>query len=215
MIKHIFLTFSLLFFSACSVKTPDNQWQYKSAAAFNSYTTNFLSAQDVLANNDLKRATDHAKTSATLIQLAKIHLGVCALDISVGNSNTCAKYKELLPIVKDKQLDAYYSLLTNSLSTQDIKNLPVQYQSFAKHINDKKKAIQSIQNINKATSRFLSYALIKNELSSQTQEKIIQEASFYGYKKIALFWLQELLQNTQTQEEKQKILKKISIMNSN
>ena len=92
MIKIEILSHSLLLFSACSFKSPPNQWQFKSTAAFDSYTKNFLSSNDALAKNDLSRAIKHAKQSADLKMLARVYLGECALNISVGIDDNCKDY---------------------------------------------------------------------------------------------------------------------------
>jgi hypothetical protein len=89
MIYKILLFIFLLQFNGCSFKTPQNKWQFKSVNAFSAYTKNFLSAKDTLAKDDLKRAVNHAKQSANLSQLARIYLGECALNISVGLKDNC------------------------------------------------------------------------------------------------------------------------------
>ncbi|MFT7005397.1 MAG: hypothetical protein ACJAWW_002772, partial [Sulfurimonas sp.] len=112
MIKIIILSCSLVFFSACSFKSPANQWQYQSSSAFDSYTKNFLSCNNSLAKNDLSRAIKHSKQSADLTMLCKIYLGKCALNISVGLNDSCKEYKNISELVNNKSLDAYYDFIT-------------------------------------------------------------------------------------------------------
>ena len=211
----IFITFIILL-SGCSFKTAPNEWQHKSSNAFGSYTQNFLKNNEVLANIDLERAVQHAKKSANLTQLAKIYSGECALNISVGLDDSCSKYTNIQEFIHNKELDAYYSLLTLNVKKADIQYLPMQYREFALNIINKDftQANHTILTIQKDTSRFLCASLIKETLEKNSKEKIIETASFYGYKKVVLFWLHETLKDTDDLNEIRNIKKKISILES-
>lgn len=215
MIKTALLFISLLLLSACSFKSPPNQWQYKSTAAFDSYTKNFLSANDALAKNDLSRAISHAKQSADLEMLARVYLGVCALNISVGIDDECKDYLLISDLVDDKSLDAYYSFITLKPKYL-VENLSSQYRDFALAIRERNfaKANSEILTIDKTTSKLLAAALIKDKLSEVTRDEMINIASFYGYKKSILFWLNEAMLNAVDEGKRKNLSKKISILNS-
>ena len=215
MIKTVTILF-LIFLSGCSLKTPVNNWQYKSANAYNSYTKNFLSDNEVLAKNDLSRATKHAKKSADLTQLAKVYLGECALNISVGIEDNCEKYRNISSVVNDKELDVYYQFIDSSIKENQVKYLPKRYHSFAYNIlkKDFKNANKDILNMKKPLSSFLCAGIIKEKIQRNTIQKIIDLASYRGYKRVVLFWLNESLKHTQNQQELSKIRKKILIMKS-
>jgi len=210
----IFLILFSIIITGCSLKTPANEWQYKSSNAFSSYTRNFLMGNELLAKNDLSRAIKHAKKSADLTQLAKIYLGKCALNISVGIKDDCENYRDISSLVKDNSLDAYYNLINLSIKKEQVKNLPKNYHSFTKNIlkKDYKSANKDILNISKATSSFVCASLIKENIEVATREKIITLASFNGYKKVVLFWLNESLKNNNNQEDIKNIKKKITIL---
>ncbi|MDB2562474.1 hypothetical protein N9X61_02600 [Sulfurimonas sp.] len=210
------LIFTLLFFSACSIKTAPNEWQYKSANAFSSYTQNFLKSNDVLAKNDLDRAVQHAKKSADLTQLARIYLGECALNISVGVNDSCEKYTNIQELLDNRELDAYYAFLTLSISRENIKYLPSQYQEFAQSFSTSnfKEATLKTLSIEKETSRLLCASLLKDKIENTSKRKFIETASYNGYKKTVLFWLGEILKTTKNQDEVKIIQKKISILKS-
>lgn len=212
MIKLLIL--SLILLSACSFKTPPNQWQYKSTTAFNAYAQNFLSMQDSLAKDDLKRAIKHAKKSADLTQLAKIYLGECALNISVGAEKSCQKYENISSLINSPELNAYYKLITKNITIEEIKYLPNNYKEFALHTLDAEfdKSKKVILEIKKPTSSLLCSALIKESLDKDFIEKMIQLASYNGYKRVILFWLTEKLQKTYDEKEIQIIKKRISIL---
>ena len=214
MIKTFFLLSSLIFLNACSFKTPVNQWQYKSATAFSLYTKDFLSDDNLLAKNDLSRAIAHAKKSADLTQLARIHLGVCALNISVGLEDNCSDYLNISTLINSRELDAYYRLITLRTTQEDIKLLPSNYQEFASHLKDKnyKEANKAVLTISKSTSSLLCAALIKDNIEQNIREKSLETASYNGYKRVAIFWLHESKKATANSIEIETLEKKISIL---
>lgn len=216
MIKVLTLTFSILIFTACSFATPKNDWQFKSSAAFSSYTRNFLSQKDVLARNDLKRAKSHATQGADLSALAKIYLGKCALDVSVGIVSQCKEYKEISNVTEDPKLDAYYALITQQIHKEQVDNLPNQYQSFTKNILNKdfKNANQEIQNMDKITSKLLCAGLIQDNITIKSIQNILDDASYHGYKKAVLFWLNIYKQKTTSKTQKALLTQKIAILKS-
>ena len=214
MIKIIILSIAL-FFSACSFKSQPNQWQYKSTTAFESYTKNFLSENDALAKNDLSRAIKHAKQSADLNMLARINLGVCALNISVGIDDSCQDYLNLADVVQDSSLEAYYGFIIEK-SKYSIENLNNQYRDFASYLRKKDfdNANTEMLKIDKVTSKLLAASIIKDSLSQVNRYEMIKVASFYGYKKSVLFWLNEAKINATNENERKKLLKKISVLKS-
>ncbi len=216
MIKMIFLASCLLFISACSFTSPPNQWRYNSSTAFDSYTKNFLSSNDAMAKNDLYRAIKHAKKSANLKVLARIYLGECALNISVGIEDKCIDYKNISDVVNDKTLDAYYSFITLKLNESQLLHLSNPYKEFASYLNKKEfaKAESEILKTSKSTSKLLCASLMKEDLSSKTRQEMIKVASFHGYKKSVLFWLNEAKKKSTDENERQYLSKKISILKS-
>ncbi|MDF1874738.1 hypothetical protein JHD48_03190 [Sulfurimonas sp. SAG-AH-194-I05] len=214
MIKYIPFLFLLFLACGCSLKTPENQWQYKSTNAFNSYTKNFLSSKDLLAKNDLKRAIKHAKQSANLHQLAKIYLGACALNISVGTQDTCEKYTNIALLVENNALRSYYKLLTKHIKKQDIKYLNKNYRIFAHALinKDYAKAEKSIFHMQRNSSKILAMALLAKHVSYASLQEIINIASYQGQKKVVLFWLEESKKHVSNPNELNKINQKIKVL---
>jgi len=212
---YLYLITAILF-SACSLEPIPNLWKYKSANAFNSYTNNYLRSNDILAKNDLKTAIKHAKMGSDLTALSRIYLGVCALNISIGEEQECNNYKNISDVANSNELDAYYSLITSNIQKEQINLLPKKYQNFAVNLYNKNflKANDDILNMKKATSQLLAAALIKDKVTKETRDTIIDVASFNGYKKAVIFWLGEAREATNDKHEKQKISKKISILES-
>jgi len=207
----------IIFLTSCSIKTEPNEWQYKSSNAFYSYKKNFLSSNDNAAKNDLTRAIEHAKKGADINMLAKIYLAECALKISIGEEDRCEKYKNIADIAEDKSLDAYYALIIGTLTNEQLAMLPESYQKFALHVknSDFKNANSEIVKMDKPTSIFLSSALIKENIEDTTVENIIDTASHNGYKKVVLFWLREKIKRTKDDNEREKLKKRVSVLESN
>jgi len=212
----IFLVMIVLFFSACSFKKKPDDWKYKSVSAFSSYTKNFLSSKDVMAKNDLKRAVLHAKLSSNFKPLARIYLGECALNISVGIKDECLKYKDISELVDDEELNSYYAFVTNTLQDYQLDNLASIYKSFVQNSlkNDYKDAISDMHSMDKITSKLVAASLIKDELSFEDVERLLKDISFYGYKKSVIYWLKILKLKSDDIREIKKIDKKIEILES-
>ena len=204
----------ILIFGGCSFNTPPNTWKYKSINAFDAYTKDFLSQNDTMAQNDIHRAVSHAKNSADLTQLARIYLGKCALNISVGIEDNCKEYENIKDLINSKELDTYYSFLLSDIEKKDIELLPKRYKTFALHLQSKDytQANKDILEMQKPTSILLSSALLKEHLDKTTIDKVLKTSSFYGYKKAIIFYLQKKKNITTNKEEKEKIEKKISII---
>jgi hypothetical protein len=215
MIKFILLFVAILLLTSCSFSKPKNEWRYNSADNFKQYTKYFLSANENLAQNNYARATQNAKKSADLTTLARVYLGKCALNISVGLEDSCQEYKNISEFINSKELDAYYALLTNSLQKEQISSLPSQYQGFARNILDKKymEASSEVFEMKSTTATLLSASIIRAHLSTLQREEMIKLASFYGYKKAVLFWLRESKKDA-SEEDKNRIDKKIKILTS-
>jgi len=208
---------SIVFFQGCSLKSPENQWEYNSSNAFNSYKKSFLINEEELAKSDLQRAIKYAKQSADLRQLSRIYLGVCALNISVGEEQGCANYKKIEALINSLELRSYFLMLTNKITKEQenqLLYLPKQYQSFAKYRLLKKYdlAFESIKSMEQISSQFIAASLIKKELKKSDINYLIKTASFYGYKKLVLFWLDNLYKIEDNLEKKNLILRKINIL---
>ena len=201
-------------FQGCSFKSPENKWEYNSASAFSSYTKNFLTANDEIAKDDLNRAIKYSKQSANLDQLARVYLGKCSLNISVGIKDYCKEYDEIKELVSSVQLNAYYSMLQNVLEKKQIKSLPKQYQEFSYYMNLKKHdlAFESIKDMNQTSSKFVAASIMKKHLKKSQVEYLINEASFYGFKKNVLFWLEHLSMIETNLDEIKRIEKKLKIL---
>lgn len=185
--KYSLILFIAALFSACSFKTPPNQWQRQSADAFNSYVKDFMHGEDSLAKNDLRRAVKHAKKSADLTTLARVYLGKCALNVSVGVADKCEEYKSVSTLVEDEELSNYYGVITKTSTLNP----------------------NAILDKNRATSILLNGALKKDTLNDAQRAKYLQVASYNGYKKAVLFWLNESKINTSDEDKKEIFQQKI------
>ena len=190
MIKFSLLLMILGTFFGCSFKTPANEWQYKSSNAFSSYVKHFMYGEDRVARNDLKRAVKYAKMSANLKPLARVYLGKCALNISVGVVDRCSEYESISNLIEDEELSNYYSIITKSPNTNP----------------------KDILDTDKVTSILLNGALEKDNLTSAERAKLLEIASYNGYKKAVIFWLKESLKYADEETQKESFQKKLKIL---
>ena len=192
MIAYKIILFLALLFSACSFKTPINEWQHKSADTFHSYIKDFMSGEESLARDDLRRAIKHAKKSADLTTLARVYLGKCALNISVGIEDKCEEYKSISHLVENEKLSNYYGIITKTSTL----------------------SAATILDSGKATSILLNGALTKEKLNDKQRAKLLKLASYHGYKKAVLFWLEESKKHTDDKTKKAYFQEKIEVIMS-
>lgn len=210
MISKFFLFLFIFFIGGCSFKQEPNLWQFKSSEAFSRYAENFYEDKDLLAKSDLKSAVNYAKQGSSIELLGKIYLSSCALNISVGLDENCKEYEKISKLLNSKQNDSYFNMISNNLKADDIRYLPLKYQTFAENIlnEDYLKAFEDIKNTEDIKSKFIGASLIKDRLSKEQIDHLIQTASFYGYKKLSLFWLNEAY----LKQKDKNILRKIEVL---
>ena len=213
MMKLLVLGF-FVFFGGCSFSKKPNDWQYKSAQNFSKYQHDFFTGNDFLAKNELKVAQKYAKRSSNLTTLARVYLGECALNISVGISKKCTKYEKIAKLVNSKELQAYNAMLMGKISTQEITFLDDNYQDFMKSLKDKKyKSAQKILfSMSRDSTIFVTAGLMKEHLDDASRQKLVKLASYNGYKKLVLFWLNEEKKYTKDEVKQNKIMLTIKIL---
>ncbi len=215
MIRFILLTCTLILLSACSSKTPKNEWQFNSINAYESYNQYFLKDEVNLANLEIKRAQKYAKQSADLHTLTQIYLSQCALHVAVLEDDTCQEYLNVENLSRSDEDHSYYLFLQHKLTKDDIKQLPSKYRKFAQYalIHDYKNAQKEILDMDNIVSKMIAASLIKESLENTTMKNIIDEASFYGYKKAVINWLRFYLTKVKDKKEKKLIEKKLQVIN--
>jgi hypothetical protein len=191
--KTLFLSlFITLFFAACSFKTPPNQWQIKANNALQQYQKNFLSNQMLLANNDLKRSINHAKQSSDLTTLGAVYLTQCAMEkIAHLPLDGCYMYQKITSLIDSKEQKAYQAFIQNVLQEEHLTHLDKKYHAFAQALfqNNQLQAKKELFKLESVISRLLAASLIKEHLTHDEINILIEQSSFYGYKKATLFWL--------------------------
>jgi hypothetical protein len=191
--KNLFLTFLVtLFFIGCSFKTPPNQWQIKANNALQQYQKNFLSNHMLLANNDLKRAINHAKQSTDLTTLGAIYLTQCALEKIVHEElKGCSNYQKITALVDSKEQLAYKNFIQHRLKENDVAHLDKKYHAFANALvqSNTQRAKEELFKIENVVSKLLAASMIKEHLTQDEVYILIEQSSFYGHKKATLFWL--------------------------
>ncbi|MDF1882189.1 hypothetical protein JHD50_12915 [Sulfurimonas sp. MAG313] len=208
--------FSLLFLSACSSKSPLNSWQYESAKFSSSYTKHFLQDKELRASSDLRHARQFASKSANFKTLIDIELTACAMQISVLEEISCESVSDLLLLQPNSAQSAYLHLLKNSFQESDIKLLPKHYHDFARAKLNKDTSLinKTLKEIEILSSRLVSSALVKKDISIENINVLIQELSFRGYKKPLLSWLKLKIKKINDEEEKIRLRAKIKVLST-
>ena len=176
-----FIIATLFIMNGCASKKPDDVWKFYATSYFATFKDGKLKAQEVKANTSYQRAVNHAKSGTHFETLKRIYLGKCALNIALLNEDTCTEYKAVADIDKDEVLDAYYHFLIGK-SISDRSLLPKQYQ--------KVHNIESVMDIEPIVSKFVVASQIKEQFSQAQIDKLIDEASLYGYKALVIAWLE-------------------------
>ena len=210
----IFIFISLLLFQACSSPQPNNRWQYQATSSLHAYTKHYLEGNTLRAKADLAHAREEASKSVQLHTLIDIELSVCATNISVLEADPCDKAFDLLALDPDPTQKAYLDLLSNQLSSSQVKDLPQQYQDFATFLlaNNIDEINDKIQYIEPISSRVLASALIKDQLTNKNIQELTDTLSYYGYKTALLAWLKFQIQKEDDLEKKEKLMAKLKVL---
>ena len=191
-------------------------WQYKTHSSYKSFENYFLEYKLDLAAVELKRAREYASQSADLNTLAQIELSVCALKVALLEPYTCPRYDKLESLIDSDSLSAYKHFLQNTLNENELSVLPKQYRAFAQArvANDREEMLKVISKITPLTSKMISASLIKEKLSLELQEEILQEISFHGYTYAAISWLTFEIEHTNDVKKKRRLQQKLEIIYS-
>jgi len=205
---------SLFFLQGCSSAQPKNQWQYQAASSLKAYTKHYLEGNELRAKADLTHAREEASRSARLYTLIDIELTVCAIHIGVLSPKPCQKASKLLTLESDPSQKAYLDLLNKQLSSTQIKDLPGQYREFATSLlaNDINASNDDIRDIEPLTSRLVASALIKERLSAENIQSLINELSYHGYKRALLAWLKLQIEKEKDPQTKAKLIAKLKVL---
>ncbi len=213
--RTLILTFLLLIMiSGCSTKRPDDAWRYNTATAYKYAEQYFLEGKNALAQSEYRRSESYAKQSADLTPLARLYLSKCALNRSVLLEDACDEYRSISEHSDDPSLPGYFALLSQDFRQKDISSFPPQYQPFAKaYLSKERHAIQkSIANIELLTSQMIAAAIAREYLDDATMETIIERASYFGYKRAVIAWMQQLIDTTDDAEKAARLKQKLSIL---
>ena len=212
--KPLFALIALILLGGCSVKSPDNAWQHYAAASAEQAERYFLEGKPLLAKSAFRRAETHASQSADLSALARIRLQQCALNHAVLLGDDCEEYAKLSPLVHDETLSSYHALLNGSLKEENIADLPPRYRDFARALagQNSKKIRRAVAETKPATSMMVAASLAREHLDETTMERVIEKASYFGYKRAVIAWMEHLAQTTKNDDKRELLKQKISVL---
>lgn len=200
--------------SACSLTPEAPDWRVKSIQAFDQYQELYLANDTELASIAFKQSVFYAKKSADFSILAGVYLGECALHRAVLLADDCQSYQSISKLTHAHQ--AYYAFLQGRLPSDQIKQLPTNYQPFA-HFwieGQSDKAQQALLAMDKLSSQLIAASLMHQQLSTDTVRTLIDRASKKGYQKAVIAWLNYLYEISNSPTEKNRIKQKLQVMQS-
>jgi len=191
-------------------------WQYKAHNSYQSFERYYLEYKIDLAAIELDRAREYASQSADLSTLAQIELSVCALKVALLEPYSCPRFDHLEALVNVPALSAYNDFLQNTLSENEIDDLPEQYRDFAQaRLKGKKREmLKEIESIEPLTSKMITASLIQEQLPPALRQEILQEISFHGYTYAAISWLTFEIDHTDDENKKKQLQQKLKIIYS-
>ncbi|MEA3372607.1 MAG: hypothetical protein U9Q62_02835 [Campylobacterota bacterium] len=213
--RTLILTVVLLIMTAgCSTKRPDDAWRYNTATAYKYAEQYFLEDKTALAKSEYNQAESYAKQSADLTPLTRLYLSKCALNRSVLLEDACDEYQSIAHHSDDPSLSSYFALLNQNVRQEEISALPSQYRSFAKaYLAKNRHAIQkSIADIEPLTSQMIAASTARSYLDDMTIEMIIERASYFGYKRAVIAWMQQLIDTTDDDKKAALLKQKLSVL---
>jgi len=204
----------LLLLIGCGSKKPPNLWQYHAVLAFENYTKATLSNQTLIAKDALKQAKKEATQSADFDTLARVELGVCALDVALLQYTSCETYLALKHHHYSANLDAYYHLIQGKITSNEISLLPQHYQPFATaylshHTNEVFQIALKLQPI---SSSVVALGILSPQLNQDQINQVISHASYYGLKAVVIAWIALAIVKSDSPKHKAHLQQKLKFM---
>ena len=212
--KPLWTFVALILLGGCTVKSPDNAWRHYAAASAEQAERYFLEGKPLLAKSAFRRAETHASQSADLGALARIQLQQCALNRAVLLGDDCEEYAKLAPLMHDDTLSSYHALLNGSLKEENIADLPRRYRDFARALagRNSEKIRKAVTETKPATSMMVAASLAQEHLDDATVESVIDRASYFGYKRAVIAWMEYLAQTTADARKRDLLRQKIEVL---
>jgi hypothetical protein len=200
--------------AGCSAPKHEDAWRYQSAAATKAYGEHFLKDERVQVESNYSQAERTAKQSGDLVPLARLYLSECALNIAVLVEERCEAFAQTRDVHDDAQLNAYYAMLTGSMTKSQVGELPQQYRSFARAYLSKelKKIRREVDGITPLRSRLVAASIARHYLTDKELDKLIGEASHLGYRRAVIAWMQYQKETTADAEKKLLLERKLELL---
>lgn len=206
----------LVLLSACSAPRHQDQWRYDAADATLAYREHFLHDNALMRADAYRRALRASQQSADLLPMARLYLTRCALNKAVLIDDPCDAYADVSPLIDSAELDAYYAMLTGTLDTDRIEQLPEQYRPFARAVaaQDAAAVRTALRTLAPPTSRMIAASTVLDTLDEALVETIVHDASEHGYRRAVIAWMHHLLLITNDPKKKKRLEKKLELISA-
>ncbi|KKW68916.1 hypothetical protein AAV94_02540 [Lampropedia cohaerens] len=189
----------LLVVGGCASKPATPQWQTRTASAMALSEAAYLDGQERIAQQSLQQAREEVSRTASVVELARLELRQCALQIASLDWQPCSAYLTLPQDGVTPQLQAYHRYLGGAmLDTAERALLPPAQRQVATIVETSDAALQALRAIDEPLSRLLGVAVLMRRSGAPDPALIalaVETASHEGWRRPLLAWL--LLQQRQ------------------
>ncbi|MDX1295092.1 MAG: hypothetical protein R3302_02425 [Sulfurimonadaceae bacterium] len=208
------ITTVMILLAGCAAPQHEDAWRYQSAAATKAYGEHFLKDERVQIESNYSQAERTAKQSADLIPLARLYLSQCALNTAVLVDDPCSEFDRISDLHDDSEMKAYYAMLRGTLSSEQVRDLPSRYRSFARAYIEKEaeKIRRAVDGITPLRSRLVAASLVRHYLTDAQLDALISEASHVGYRRAVIAWMRFQMETTTDSDKKLLLERKLELL---
>lgn len=182
--------------SGCGSSKAVPDWTNASFNQLDNYKKNYLNGRDSIAEVYFNRAVDEIKRSGDLEILARAYLTKYAVQIAVLEAFDDREFLRIDAVAPDSQNKVFYNFLKGSFDKVDEGLLPPKYADFFKvyrkgNIEDIANEVSSMDD---PLSKLITIGLLvqKNKYNEKVLQLAINTASYTGWKKALLVYMERL-----------------------
>jgi len=206
--KIIYLMIVSFLLFGCGSSKPIPDWTNASFDQLDNYKTCYLSGRERIAEAYFNKAVDEIKKGGDLEILARAYLTKYAVQVAVLEAFDDGEYLRIDAVAPVLQNRAFYIFLKGSFDKVDEKLLPQQYGGFliAFQNGNAEDIANEISKMDNPLSKLIAIGLLvqKNKYDERNLKIAIDAASYNGWRKALLVYLEKLQSFYETKNEPEK-----------
>ncbi|THU02051.1 hypothetical protein E9531_08645 [Lampropedia puyangensis] len=178
--------------AGCSNTPPTPVWQIQSSSALMAAQSAYLDGDQRIATLELNKARTQISRTADPLQLARLELHQCALQVASLDWQTCDAFTPLAASATAAERNYAAYLQGLSLTAEAQQQLPPAQQAIAGLNRIDAQSLQTLQSIKDPLSRLVATATLSRRAQNSTPELMtlaIDTASQAGWRRPLLAWL--------------------------